>query len=99
MIHKLRLEAKDHEEKLERETSKKLAELEVRAQKPSIVPTAILYSSQSKKKLQDEQLAHLRQLKELEVDLTTYLVSQHPKPDNVLRVITKGSGSTVHIHP
>ena len=41
------------------------------------------------------------ELKKLGVDITTYLVSQHPKPDNVLRVITKGDaqGGHVHIHP
>ena len=46
-------------------------------------------------------MAHLVELKKLGVDLTTYLVSLHPKPDQVLRVITKGDGKGghVHIHP
>lgn len=56
---------------------------------------------QAEKSLQEEKLTHLEELKKLSVDLTTYLVSQHPKPDQVLRVITKGDGQGghVHIHP
>ena len=55
---------------------------------------------QAEKSLQEEELAHLVELKKLGVDLTTYLVSQYPKPDQVLRVITKGdNGGHVHIHP
>ena len=61
---------------------------------PSLPP-----SSQAQKKLQEEELSHLRQLKNLGVDLTAYLVSQHPKPDQVLRVITLGTGGNIHIHP
>ena len=60
---------------------------------------ALSLSSQAQKKLQEEELSHLRQLKNLGVDLTAYLVSQHPKPDQVLRVITLGTGGNVHIHP
>ena len=63
---------------------------------PSSLP---LPSSQAQKKLQEEELSHLRHLKDLGVDLTAYLVSQHPKPDQVLRVITLGTGGNVHIHP
>lgn len=58
-----------------------------------------LPSSQAKKQLQEEQLAHLAQLKRLGVDLTSYLVGQNPKPDQVLRIITQGSGTPVHLHP
>ena len=56
---------------------------------------------QAEKSLQEEELAHLEKLKGLGVNLTEYLVSQHPKPDQVLRVITKGGGQGghVHIHP
>jgi len=70
---------------------------------PSLLPSPSLPSlppsSQAQKKLQEEELSHLRQLKNLGVDLTAYLVSQHPKPDQVLRVITLGTGGNVHIHP
>ena len=62
-------------------------------------PPSLPPSSQAQKKLQEEELSHLRQLKNLGVDLTAYLVSQHPKPDQVLRVITLGTGGNVHIHP
>ena len=62
-------------------------------------PLPLPPSSQAQKKLQEEELSHLRQLKNLGVDLTAYLVSQHPKPDQVLRVITLGTGGNVHIHP
>ena len=64
-----------------------------------LFPPPPLPSSQAQKKLQEEELSHLRQLKDLGVDLTAYLVSQHPKPDQVLRVITLGTGGNVHIHP
>ena len=55
--------------------------------------------TQAQKKLQDEELAHLAELKRLGVDLTKYLETQNPKPDQVLRIITQGGGSNVHIHP
>ncbi len=55
--------------------------------------------SQAEKKVQAEELAHLKELKQLGVDLTSYLVSQHPRPDQVLRVVTQGTGATVHVHP
>ena len=56
---------------------------------------------QAEKALREEELAHLVELKKLGVDLTTYLLSKHPKPDQILRVITKGEGEGghVHIHP
>lgn len=56
---------------------------------------------QAEKSMQEEELAHLVELKKLGVDLTTYLISKHPKPDQILRVITKGDGEGghVHIHP
>lgn len=66
---------------------------------PALLPPSFPPSSQAQKKLQEEELSHLRQLKNLGVDLTAYLVSQHPKPDQVLRVITLGTGGNVHIHP
>ena len=56
---------------------------------------------QAEKALQEEELSHLEKLKGLGVSLTDYLISQHPKPNQVLRVITKGGGQGghVHIHP
>ena len=48
---------------------------------------------------QQQQLAHLRQLKALGVELTAYLVNQNPKPDSTVRIITKGTAGNVHIHP
>lgn len=56
---------------------------------------------QAEKALQEEELSHLEKLKGLGVNLTDYLISQHPKPNQVLRVITKGGGQGghVHIHP
>lgn len=56
---------------------------------------------QQEKALEEEELAHLVELKKVGVDLTEYLVSKYPKPNQVLRVITKGEGQGghVHIHP
>jgi hypothetical protein len=56
---------------------------------------------QAERALQEEELAHLEKLKNLGVNLTDFLISQHPKPNQVLRVITKGDGGGghVHIHP
>lgn len=59
---------------------------------------------QNKKKLDQQQLEFLTQLHSLGVNVTEYLISQSPKPDQVMRVVTTNTGSTsaaptVHIHP
>ena len=81
LIHNLKLEEADHQERLSRQKAKRLAELH------------------SERLHQHQQLAHLRQLKALGVELTTYLVNQNPKPDSTLRIVTKGMAGNVHIHP
>ena len=62
----------------------------------------ITISKQNKKKLDQQQLEFLSQLHSLGVNVTEYLISQRPKPDQVMRVVTTSAGSavpTVHIHP
>ena len=56
---------------------------------------------QSQRAADEEKLAHYSNLKKLGVDLTSYFVSQNPKPEHIIRVITDGadSESAVHIHP
>jgi hypothetical protein len=55
---------------------------------------------EAQRQRQEEETAHLRELKKLGVDLTELLVAQHPKPDQVVRVITPGTGGgNIHIHP
>ena len=54
---------------------------------------------QAQKQLEDEEISHLSELRKLGVDLTSYLLSQHPKPDKVLRVVTHGEAGHVHVHP
>ena len=101
LIHQLKLDEKKHEEKLQRERAKQMAQLQVRMCVRCNDRRCMFPNIQAEKALQEEQLSHLVQLKKLGVDLTTYLVSKHPKPDKILRVITKGEGQGghVHIHP
>ena len=59
---------------------------------------------QNKKKIDQQKLEFLSQLHGLGVNVTEYLISQRPKPDQVMRVVTTGAGNTsaaptVHIHP
>ncbi|KAL5475413.1 hypothetical protein EMCRGX_G025226 [Ephydatia muelleri] len=56
----------------------------------------------SQKVADEERLAHYADLKKLGVDLTSYFVSQNPKPEHIIRVVStggKGSGSAIHVHP
>jgi hypothetical protein len=54
---------------------------------------------EAQRQRQEEEVAHLREMNRLGVDLTSLLVAQHPKPDQVVRVITQGTGGHVHVHP
>ncbi|XP_006817952.2 uncharacterized protein LOC102802274, partial [Saccoglossus kowalevskii] len=51
------------------------------------------------KKKDEQMLNYLEKLHTMNVDLTDYLVSQNPQPNNVVRVIsTDRNAGTVHIH-
>ena len=65
-----------------------------------------LVEVRSKEKEQEEKLAYLRKLHSFGVDLSEYLTSENPGPDNLLRVVTTGKpgsggqgGPAIHIHP
>lgn len=59
---------------------------------------------QNKKKIDQQKLEFLSQLHDLGVNVTEYLISQRPRPDQVMRVVTTNDGRNsttpvVHIHP
>ena len=53
-----------------------------------------------REKAENEQtIAHYKQLKSLDVDLTQYIVNEAVIPRKVTRVVTEGSNKpTVHLH-
>ena len=53
----------------------------------------------AKEKEMDEKLALLSSLNNLSVNITDYLTSENPRPDNLLRIVTTGQSAAVHIHP
>lgn len=48
------------------------------------------------KALNEERARHLQQIKQLDVDMTRYLVAQYQNPDKVLRI--DGGKAQVHVH-
>ena len=104
----MKLEKLKHQHQLEKEAllhELKLAERQheetVRLKKETA-----LAELRSKEKEQEEKLAYLRKLHSFGVDLTEYLTSENPRPDNLLRVVTTGKpgsggqgGPAIHIHP
>ena len=104
----MKLEKQKHQHQLEKEAllhelklSEKQHEEAVRLKKASA-----LAELRAKEREQEEKLDHLRKLHSLGVDLTQYLTSENPRPDNLLRVVTTGKGGSsgqrepaIHIHP
>lgn len=97
----LQLDQEKHKHTLEKEQLQHQLRLDEKQQEEQLdrERSKRLAELEAQKKLQDEELAHLAELKRLGVDLTKYLETQNPKPDQVLRIITQGGGSNVHIHP
>ena len=86
LTHQMELDTKKHRERIEREKDQRMAELEVKNPCPQLCGAwfnPLLPPLQAQRQRQEEETAHLRELKKLGVDLTELLVAQHPKPDQV----------------
>ena len=53
---------------------------------------------QAKKSKDEQHLTHLRKLKEMGVDMTPYLLSQHPRPNKIVKVVSHGNSANLHLH-
>ena len=57
-----------------------------------------IYFLQGKQASHEQNISHLKNLKDMGVDTTAYMVGLTPRPQKVIKVITQGQGANFHLH-
>lgn len=97
----LEMSKKSHEQKLTQINEEKESELRLQASLASVEIDKARKLKELElevaKKADEQKLRYLSQLREMGVDLTSYLVSQYQHPDRILRVESQ-TPTNLHIH-
>lgn len=99
---KLQLEQSQAEQKLQHEltvTKHRMEQEQAKVeQKLAEKRKANEIALEHRRALHQERLAALKAMRDMEVDLTRYLVSRHQHPDRIFRIDGNGNGAALHLH-
>ncbi len=89
--HRNRLAEMQHAEELRQEKLQLEADLDAQQQRGAL-------ELEHRRATNAERAAYLGNIREMQVDLTKYLVAQYQNPDRLIKIASDGAGPQMHLH-